>query len=567
MIPQFPQPDQYMEAMQNPQVTLLDALLKTARVEKTPMDLPFSRSGGFVATYHLSLYDGREKAVRCYYRYLPDLFQRYSVIKQAIRQPALSDLFLNVDYQQNGILVNGQYFPILLMDWVKGLPLNAWVENHLNKGDLLSLEQQFLDYFGRLEASHIAHGDLQHGNILVDMQGKIRLIDYDSIFAPALAGYTPYDRGHPNFQHPQRQNEFNDRIDRFPAIVILLALKALQYDPKLWQDFGLSGENLLFTQKDFLQPDTSLLLQRMENIPACKQYIQLFRDCCKGRFEAIPSIAIFLGTPNITIKTATQPAIPWEQMPLFSAETSNDTLNQFNQNQIMIVGKVRQIRRKIAINNRPYAQIIFSNAYGFLALVFSEGLDQFAAVGRSLDALEGHWVRMVMNLNVYSRDPSFNPRPQFIIEYPSQIGIITEDEAMQLLKISESTPKSSPNSGNSQNEPPSPTSRVQKTYISPRQNKQMLTQSTQATPNSQSVRRRGSFNSETLPPYMGQMPKPTRVQSGAISPPSFPKAANIQGSPPASSPHITPSPTDPPNGVRNLSTLARLVGWIKRILK
>lgn len=38
----------------------------------------------------------------------------------------------------------------------------------------------------KLHEKSIAHGDLQHGNILVDSNGNIYLIDYDSMFVPSL---------------------------------------------------------------------------------------------------------------------------------------------------------------------------------------------------------------------------------------------------------------------------------------------------------------------------------------------------------------------------------------------
>ncbi len=34
----------------------------------------------------------------------------------------------------------------------------------------------------------IAHGDLKHDNVLVTPDGKLRLIDYDSMFTPHLRG-------------------------------------------------------------------------------------------------------------------------------------------------------------------------------------------------------------------------------------------------------------------------------------------------------------------------------------------------------------------------------------------
>lgn len=455
---QFPQAGQYNQAIQNPHITLSDPTLQPARIEKNQLGLPAVRSGGFVSTYHLTLPDRREKALRCYQREMPDLFSRYQMIIAAIKQPVVHDLFLNVDFQRQGILVNGQRYPVLVMDWVNGKPLNAWVESHLQqKSDLDQVAQQMETILNRLAAQHMAHGDLQHGNILVDQQGQIRLIDYDSMFVSTLKGQKPYDRGHPNFQHPQRSSlEFDETIDRFPGIVILLALKALKYEPQLWHDFGLSGENLLFTQKDFREPDQSPLLKRLERIPECSPYIPMFRAYCKGRFDSVPPVATFFKSdlPNgVAVPVSSRPIEVWETFPCFSALAPSDSLLAHTQERITIIGQIMEIRNKMSNDNRPYAQIIFSNAFAFVALVFADGLEQFKVTGRNLNDFLDKWVKMTLNLNQYQSKPEYAPRPQFTIEYPSQLGIISYSEAQQLIAKGQNLGKTATNTTQYNNDP------------------------------------------------------------------------------------------------------------------
>lgn len=445
-----------------------------------------------------------------------------------------------------------------------------------------------------MESHYIAHGDLQHGNILVDHQGQIHLIDYDSMFVPALAGKQPYDRGHPNFQHPQRKTEFDSQIDRFPGIVILLALEAMQYDPSLWQDFGLSGENLLFTQKDFLDPDASPLLRRLERIPRCRSYVSRFRDCCKGRFDTLPTIESFFGLTSITIPTASQPVEAWSIVPCFSALDTNSTLNQYNQQQIMIIGQVKKIRYKETKHRRPYAQIIFDNAFSFVALVFSDGLNQFTAAGRTLETLRDRWVKMVLNLNVYVGDQSYVPRPQFIIEYPTQIGVITEGEARQLLLTGTGHIPATPLPTESNNQPfgqqsTIPAARLpQTTYISPRQSAhQPPAPAAKATTNNhkpQARQRRqwgakapASHNPMVRPSPGSSLPQRSRTpnpySSAYTNRPQPPSSRNAGGklspSQPASPP-TRPSTNQPPPSIQyrttgNTSFVDRMIAWFRRI--
>ena len=87
----------------------------------------------------------------------------------------------------------------------------------------------------------------------------LRLIDYDGMYVPALAGTRSGEVGHPAYQHPQRLREgtYNAEVDRFSHLVIYTG------DPlpdvgrrELWQRFN-NGDNLLFREADFRNPGES----------------------------------------------------------------------------------------------------------------------------------------------------------------------------------------------------------------------------------------------------------------------------------------------------------------------
>ena len=80
----------------------------------------------------------------------------------------------------------------------------------------------------------MAHGDLQHGNVLlvpVPETGRLslQLVDYDGMFVPALAGFKTGEVGHPAYQHPQRLREaiYNAQIDRFSHLAIYTAIQGV----------------------------------------------------------------------------------------------------------------------------------------------------------------------------------------------------------------------------------------------------------------------------------------------------------------------------------------------------
>ena len=63
---------------------------------------------------------------------------------------------------------------------------------------LLSLAKVWVRMMADLKAVSIAHGDLQHGNVVV-VGDQLRLIDYDNMFVPGLAGKQSNECGHRNY--------------------------------------------------------------------------------------------------------------------------------------------------------------------------------------------------------------------------------------------------------------------------------------------------------------------------------------------------------------------------------
>src|SRR5204862_6818300 len=120
---------------------------------------------------------------------------------------------VNFQFLQQGIRIRGQWYPILKMLWVEGLLLNQFVADNLDKPvHLHKLSQIWLRMARRLREAGAAHGDLQHGTVLLVPGSKnaklaVKLVDYDGMFVPALARSSSGEVGHPNYQHPQRIRE------------------------------------------------------------------------------------------------------------------------------------------------------------------------------------------------------------------------------------------------------------------------------------------------------------------------------------------------------------------------
>ncbi len=143
------------------------------------------------------------------------------------------------------------------MDWCEGQDLKDYIS--ANVGDsskMQSLANQFKKMVKFFHDNEISHGDLQHGNIRIRPNGTICVLDYDSMYVPALEGKTEYIKGLPSFQHPTARdaNEFlNPKVDYFSESVIYLALMLLIKDPSLWtNEVKRCDDILLFDNNDLL---------------------------------------------------------------------------------------------------------------------------------------------------------------------------------------------------------------------------------------------------------------------------------------------------------------------------
>src|SRR5579872_4400142 len=261
----WPSSHDFVEAIQNPHLSFRNPELRGLDPSLDRLGMPLVASGNFAYAFKLrNPSSGPAIGIRCFRGYIPDRDNRYAVISRhltAHRVPCLTDF----RFDQEGILVAGRRYPIIVMEWIEGPTLDLYVEQILHeKAALLHLADEWLRVLHALRSGQVAHGDLQHGNIIVQ-NGQIRLIDLDGMFVPAMLGWPSIELGHPHFQHPRRSlTQFDLNLDNFSALVIYLTFLALAEAPDLWQEYH--DENLIFSRSDFLNPAGSKLLQRIRQL-------------------------------------------------------------------------------------------------------------------------------------------------------------------------------------------------------------------------------------------------------------------------------------------------------------
>ncbi len=304
----YPEPSDYQIAIQNPNLVLREPDLRTARVRVDRLGMPVVSSGGFAFSFYLQAEDESQWVVRCFKADSPDRRARYAAISRFLNAHP-DPLLLDVDYIEEGILVNGAWYPIVKMPLVRGVTLQRAIEAEITAGSSVShLSGKFRTLVNRLQQLKIAHGDLQHGNIMVQ-HGELVLVDYDGMYVPALRGWPAAEMGSAAYQHPLRQDQFSPTLDRFSALVIDMALQALVAAPGLWTEYN-TGDNILFCKKDFSEPETSPLLHDLERIPYLRQAVGRLRTICRGPFDAIPKLDDVLPPLPDGVQPMTLPGIP-----------------------------------------------------------------------------------------------------------------------------------------------------------------------------------------------------------------------------------------------------------------
>lgn len=432
----LPSLPQYQEAIQHPNIYLDDPKLKTCSVEVNLMGLPRVRSGGFALTYKLSG-NGASWAVRCFHKSVPDREIRYQAISQFLRSNS-SNVLVPVYYVQDGIKIQRNWYPITYMPWVEGYTLGTFIEKNFgNRQSIALISKDFCHLIQELERLGIAHGDLSGGNIIVQNNGLV-LVDYDGMFVPQLKGKNSNEIGNINFQHPKRtQKDFDPKLDRFSSIVIYLALEAIARKPNLWEAYG-TGEGLLFSRSDFIDPIRSKLLLEIEQFSDLKSLVGKFRQICHTDLPHIPRLFDLIADrpvhiPAYQYEMPVHEAVYVSQYPVLGALEFQKVLQNVGE-KVVVVGQVESIYQgRTRYGPKPGSPYLFINygnwrSGGFTVVAWSEVLNIFNQIHRDPHDLEDKWVSTTGIVTTYQG------RPQIILESPKEIEIISgEEEARERL--------------------------------------------------------------------------------------------------------------------------------------
>ena len=301
----FPAAVDYYKAVQAPAWSFTVEKLQKAEFVWDSLG-PTLALGSTAVVFH-TIVDGSQQALRCYLRDVSSR-DRYSALDTYLAGHDLSPYVSGTTWLDGAITVNRAPWPVLTMDWIDGRTLNEYVDFLVagsNAAALTTLAGRWRELVALLQRSEFAHGDLQHGNVMVDQDGQLRLVDFNGVWIPQLTGQPPpTEYGHPNYQHPLHHN-WDRWLDTFSALVIYLSLVALARDPGLWLALY-NSKNLLFAKTDFFPPFTTEAWKQLAALrdPQVDELARKLQERCNPLWVSNRSLEATLEQP------AAAPALP-----------------------------------------------------------------------------------------------------------------------------------------------------------------------------------------------------------------------------------------------------------------
>ena len=281
----YPSISDYIEALRDAEDSLSE--LKDLRLVYDDQGHPIMSSGNFAVVFKMQAPTGEYHALKCFLRDQEERSERYRMIAEELQYVQLTYL-VKFRYLESELFVDvpntgGEEYPVLLMDWVDGAPLDQYLKTIINNGyekDLLAYRFSLLARW--LVTQPFAHGDLKPDNICVRDDGSLILLDYDGMYVPALSGRKPLEQGSPHYRHPLRSTlPFDEHIDDYSLSLILLSLRAIALDETLYVRYS-SSEYLLLSEQDQLNPYTSPVFKELNRLVLSLDFIDSYHTYLKS---------------------------------------------------------------------------------------------------------------------------------------------------------------------------------------------------------------------------------------------------------------------------------------------
>ena len=349
---------------------------------------PVMTSGNFAVVFKMQdVETGKFYALKCFTKEQEGRAEAYHQIAEELKDMD-SPYLVSLRYMDKELFVDTEQtseteFPVLLMDWVEGKTLDKYLRENLDDQNALEmLTYRFSQLAQWLIPQPFAHGDLKPDNILVREDGSLVLVDYDGMYVPAMKGKKARELGSPDFRHPLRtENDFDEHIDDFPFVVILLSLKAISVNPLLLEEYG-TKDRLLFSSNDYYNINENSFLKKC--IPSgnkiLDRYAYLFSAVCYDM--QLPSLLYNLFPID-------------KPIPLVPYKNSNNCYSLYDKVNHKLLPLQYKCVDFVDSSLETSTSCIISNDYGSWGMF---GYKNAAIVSQPRDVLDLHWYKQLLNI-------------------------------------------------------------------------------------------------------------------------------------------------------------------------
>ena len=270
---------------------------------------PYRSSGAFAVVFKMQdKSTGKYYALKCFTEEQEGRADAYRQIADELDMVD-SPYITSVKYMEKELFVDSQCeedeFPVLLMDWVDGETMEAYIAANYHEQSAMSmLCYRFGKMAAWLRSQSFAHGDVKPDNIIIRPDGSLTLVDYDGMFVSSMKGCKSPTIGTKDFSHPLRtMDDFDETIDDFSLASITLSLKAISMNSTLLETYGAS-DRLLFSENDYRNPSNSKVISALQELMCDKDFCtlySLFMLALARKELSACSFRLFIGEkPNIT---------------------------------------------------------------------------------------------------------------------------------------------------------------------------------------------------------------------------------------------------------------------------
>ena len=273
---------------------------------------PYRSSGAFAVVFKMQdKSTGKYYALKCF---TEEQEGRADAYRQIADELDLLDspYITSVKYMEKELFVDSQCeedeFPVLLMDWVDGETMEAYIAaNYRNQSAMSMLSYRFGKMAAWLRTQSFSHGDIKPDNIIVRPDGSLTLVDYDGMFVSSMKGSQSPTIGTRDFSHPLRTvDDFDETIDDFSLASIALSLKAISMNSTLLDTYGAS-DRLLFSENDYRNPSNSKVISALQELMCDKDFCtlySLFMLALARKELSTCSFKLFIGEKPILLQTS-----------------------------------------------------------------------------------------------------------------------------------------------------------------------------------------------------------------------------------------------------------------------